>query len=139
MVLLLAGLCATAVFADGDMPIGEHQLPEAAQRFVKAYFGDVRIARAEKDAGVAPSYEVRFADGSKVEFDARGRWTDVESPRRMVPADLIPGRIADFLDVNYPGANVKGIEREGRGYKVELANGDDLHFDRRHRMVGCDD
>ncbi|MFQ7387481.1 MAG: hypothetical protein ACLRM8_07980 [Alistipes sp.] len=38
------------------------------------------MVSATMEKGVAPSYEVKLADGTKIDFDARGEWTDVERP-----------------------------------------------------------
>lgn len=59
------------------------------------------------EKGVAPSYEVKLADGTKIDFDARGEWTDVERPGGVVPDGLIPQPILKFVAANYPGRHVR--------------------------------
>lgn len=75
------GAFATAAFAGGDeVPVRMHELPDAAKTLVKKYFHDIEVVSATMEKGVAPSYEVKLADGTEIDFDARGEWTDVERP-----------------------------------------------------------
>lgn len=136
LVLLGAGLFATAVFADGDeVPVKMHELPDAARTLVKKYFGEVEMVSALMEKGVAPSYEVKLADGTKLDFDARGEWTDIERPAGAVPDGLIPQVIRKVVAANYPGQYVRGIERDSRAHEVTLGNGLELKFNRKFHLV----
>lgn len=140
LALLGVGLFATAVIADNDeVPVRMHELPDAARTMVKKYFGDVEVASATMEKGVAPSYEVKLVDGTKVDFNARGQWTDIERPNGVIPADLIPQPIQKFVAANYPGRHVRGIERDNRSHEITLDNGLELRFDRKFRLVETDD
>ena len=104
IALLGAGLFATAAFAGGDeVPVRMHELPDAAKTLVKKYFHDIEVVSATMEKGVAPSYEVKLADGTEIDFDARGEWTDVERPGGVVPDGLIPQPILKFVAANYGG------------------------------------
>lgn len=138
LVLLGAGLFAMAAFADGDVPVRMHELPDAAKTMVKTYFHDIEVVSVTMDQGMVPSYEVKLADGTKIDFDARGEWTDVERPGGVVPDGLIPQPILKFVAANYPGQHVRGIERDGRNHEITLANGLELKFDRRFRLIDTD-
>ena len=140
IALLGAGLFATAAFAGGDeVPVRMHELPDAAKTLVKKYFHDIEVVSATMEKGVAPSYEVKLADGTKIDFDARGEWTDVERPGGVVPDGLIPQPILKFVAANYPGRHVRGVERDGRNHEITLDNGLELKFNRRFRLVETDD
>ncbi len=76
--------------------------------------------------------------GTKIDFDARGEWTDVERPGGVVPDGLIPQPILKFVAANYPGRHVRGVERDGRNHEVSLDNGLELKFNRRFRLVETD-
>lgn len=139
IALLGAELFATAAFAGGDeVPVRMHELPDAAKTLVKKYFHDIEVVSATMEKGVAPSYEVKLADGTKIDFDARGEWTDVERPGGVVPDGLIPQPILKFVAANYPGRHVRGVERDGRNHEVSLDNGLELKFNRRFRLVETD-
>ena len=69
IALLGAGLFATAAFAGGDeVPVRMHELPDAAKTLVKKYFHDIEVVSATMERGVAPSYEVKLADGTSFAY-----------------------------------------------------------------------
>ena len=139
LALLGVGLVATAVFADSDeTPIKFHELPDAARELVKKHFGDVEVASAKMEKGIAPSYEVMLVDGTKLDFDARGSWTDIERPSGVVPDALVPQPILKFVAANYPGRRIKGIERDGRNHEITLDNGLELKFNHKFRLIETD-
>lgn len=139
LALLGAGLFATAAFADNDVPIQMHELPEAARTLVNKYFHEVEVSYATKENGIVPSYEVRLADGTKLDFDARGAWTDIERLNGVIPDELVPHQIRKFVAANYPGRQIRAIERDGRSHEIALSNGLELKFNRRFRLVETDD
>ena len=70
IALLGAGLFATAAFAGGDeVPVRMHELPDAAKTLVKKYFHDIEVVSATMEKGVAPSYEVKLADGTTTDWN----------------------------------------------------------------------
>ena len=81
------GACAT------EQVINIEQLPAEAQTLLKTHFaGDsVAYVMQEKD-GLYTEYEVRFASGSKIEFDSKGALKKVDCGTRPVPAGLVPAR-----------------------------------------------
>lgn len=143
LVLLGAGLFVTAAFADGSNPMQVKQLPNAAQSFIRNNFKNVQVASAwwMEDDGVK-SYEVKMVDGSELDFDAKGQWTEVKCPNGVVPEAIVPKQIQEFVAMNHPDQQVMGIERKGHdgreGYEVWLKNGSELDFDRDFRLVGLD-
>ncbi|MFQ8826224.1 MAG: PepSY-like domain-containing protein [Alistipes sp.] len=54
-------------------------------------------------------------NGSDLEFDRRGQWTEIDAERATVPQSIIPLRIADYLKRNYPDRPVVKIDRDRRG------------------------
>ena len=88
IALLGAGLFATAAFAGGDeVPVRMHELPDAAKTLVKKYFHDIEVVSATMEKGVAPSYEVKLADGTKIDFDARAAARMIEILQK--PQDVV--------------------------------------------------
>ena len=79
-VLLVAVVAVFGVAkADDDRVIETAQLPQAAQVFIKKYFGAKKVVIAKEDAGLfISSYDVIFSDGTKLEFDNDGNWTEVK-------------------------------------------------------------
>lgn len=115
-------------------------VPEAVAAFVKQYFPNTTIAGVEIDNDHGGTeYDVYLSDGTQIVFDANNQWDKVENHTTGVPAALIPQAIATYVKNNYPNLAITKIDREFRGYDIELANGLDLNFDKSGRFMGIDD
>lgn len=137
---LVFGSCEQAS-ADNDRVIKFAELPATAQTFIKKHFpkGQVSIVKLDKEL-FSRSYEVILADGTKLEFDKNGTWTDIDGQRRAIPTSTIPSAIASYVAKNFVGSKVVQLERTDVGrYSVELDNGVELLFDKQFRFVGLDD
>lgn len=123
-----------------DRPISFEKLPETAQKFVKEHFSSpVSLATVDKEF-FGKTYEVILADGTRIEFDKKGVWKDVEVMQDAVPDRIIPAPIAKHVVQNFPGTVIKQIEKRKRGgYQVELSNGLELKFDAKLRFTRMDD
>lgn len=144
MLLLVAMLCATCAMGKDGKELNVKDLPDLAQRSLKAYFPGTSVVKVEKDnesvpgVKVSKTFEVTLNDGTQVEFDKNGNWVEVESPQ-AVPMRLIPGKIVMYLNTNHKGVAVKEIKKTSKaGYEVELANGVELLFDKQFKFIGHD-
>ena len=123
-----------------DKPVTVDQLPQKAQAFIKQYFADkqVSLAKQERDF-FDKSYEVMFVNGEKVEFDKNGEWKDVDCKFSEVPADIIPQAIRTHIASLYPDAKVLQIDRDSRGYEVQLNNRLELSYNTSFQLTDIDD
>lgn len=137
-VFALAGLTAIRATA-GDTPVQVAQMPAASQNFIKKYFSDIQVDRAVVSDLEPKKYEVRFVNGTEIEFDARGEWTEVECEHGAVPEAIVPQKLLDYVAKNHPGRQIVAIKRNMRGYKLELDNDLDLKFDRDYRLIKISD
>lgn len=129
----------TAVLADNDRPIAVNQLPAAAQQTVKKHFAGLQVALAKVESGlIEKSYDVIFTDGSKIEFDRNGNWTEISCKGSAVPAALVPAAIRTYVQTNYPGALIRKIEKDRREYEVDLSNGVEVTFNTRFQVIDID-
>lgn len=141
--LLLLFVCLftiqSVVRADDDKPVRIEQLPQTAQQFIKTYFSDskVAIAKMEND-WFDKSYDIIFTDGSKLEFDKRGNWKEINCKYSAVPASVIPEQILKYVSENYPGTQVMKIDRDKRDYEVKLSNKWELKFDLQFNLIDID-
>lgn len=123
-----------------DEIISEQQLPAAAKTFVKQYFKNRTVSLAKKDVDPgSTSYDVVLNSGTKIEFNAKGEWKEVDCAPAAVPAGLIPAAIAKYVKANYANLKIVKIEREATGYDIELSNDLDLQFDKQGNFVRIDD
>ncbi len=130
----------TGPMADNDRPVGLEGLPAGAREFIATHFGDLKITLATIDREfMDTSYDVIFSDGTHIEFDSRGQWNDIECRGRAVPDGVMLPAIVAFLREHHPDARVRDIERDRRGYEVNLDNRLELSFDLRGNLRGYDD
>lgn len=129
-----------SVWAGNDKPIQVTELPKSAQSFIKNHFADQSVAVAKMETEFMDrSYDVIFANGDKVEFDKKGKWTKVDCKHGQVPQGIIPMPIQKYIAKNYPDAKVIKIELTDRkGYEVDLNNGLDIEFDKRMNVKDID-
>lgn len=129
----------TSACASGDKPISKENLPQAAQTFIQTYFSDKAITLVKQDTDVArKTYDVVFADGTEVEFNGKGLWTEVSTKTGAVPQDLVPETIRTFVSGKYAGQTICRIERERAKTEVKLSNGLELTFNKDGRLIDID-
>lgn len=129
----------TSACASGDKPISKENLPQAAQTFIQTYFSDKAITLVKQDTDVArKTYDVVFADGTEVEFNGKGLWTEVSTKTGVVPQDLVPETIRTFISGKYAGQTICRIERERAKTEVKLSNGLELTFNKDGRLIDID-
>ena len=116
-------------------------LPKAAQTtLAKNFKAKVSLVKIDKDFGRISEYEVILMDGTEISFDRDGNWENVEvNNDKSVPSAFIPAAIANFVKQQQPGQRIVGIDKERRGYDVELSNGIDLKFDKQGNFLRYDD
>ena len=132
-------LIQTTVFADDDKPITVDRLPQKSQQFIEKHFTGLKVAYAKMENEIfGKSYEIVFTDGSKVEFDKKGEWTDVDCKFGQVPVNIIPQGILDYVTANHKGTKVVDIDRDSRDYELKLDNGIELKFDLKFNLIGYD-
>ncbi len=128
-VLLIASI-GTVAKADTDKAIRFQELPAKSQKFIHKYFtqNDIVYAKVERTL-TSKSYEVVLKDGTNIDFDKKGEWTEVDMQTRSVPSSIVPSQIATYINEAYPTAIIEKISRNRRHYEVELSNRIEVKFD----------
>ncbi|MBQ6725032.1 MAG: PepSY-like domain-containing protein [Bacteroidales bacterium] len=101
------------------------------------HFSDKEVSTVFYDTD-DKEYEVRFSDGSKIEFDKKGSWEEIED-RDNVPATVMPQPIRDYLATNHKNTKVRKISADRRGYEVELLGDMELKFNKKGKFLRYDD
>ena len=137
MALIFASVAAVSA---NERPIDIGQMPKIAINFIKSNFADVAIlyANVERDV-LETDYEVGLADGTRIDFDAKGEWKEISNKKVGVPNAILPTKITEYIKANYPDANYINIERNSRKYEVKLTNGLEMLFTPDGRLIGFDD
>lgn len=122
--------------ADGKKEVVTvNSIPTAGQSVLDKFFPDSKVSFVIKETELFEvEYEVRFEDGREIVFDADGIWKKIDCRKAAVPDGLVPAEILTGVQASFPGAAIVEIEKDSRGYDVELNNGMDLFFDRKFRM-----
>ncbi|MFW5623629.1 MAG: PepSY-like domain-containing protein, partial [Prevotella pectinovora] len=95
-----------------------------------------KVMLATIESGVVSrSYDVVLKNGTKLEFDKRGNLTEIDCKQGIVPDQLIPQAINNYLKENYEGQSVRKIEINRKEYEVELTNGLDLTFNKHFQLI----
>lgn len=141
LVFLLVCIFAlqTVARADDDKPIQVTQMPLQAQQFIKQHFANGKVALAKMESDFFyKSYEVIFNNGDKVEFGNKGDWEEVNCRHKSVPTAIVPAAVRKYVTTNYPDTKILVIERDNKGYEVELSNRTELKFDLKYNLVDID-
>ena len=144
MRILMIAICCMMSFnivanAGNDKPINVKELPAKAQTLLSKHFKGQKVMLATIESGVVSrSYDVVLRNGTKLEFDKKGNLTEIDCKQGIVPSQLIPQPIKNYLKENYPAQAVKKIEMNKKEYEVELANGIDLTFNKHFQLIDID-
>lgn len=131
--------CNMAANAGNDKPISVNALPAKAQTLLSQHFNGQKVMLATIESGVVSrSYDVVLQNGTKLEFDKKGNLTEIDCKQAIVPEQLIPQAIRNYLMDNYAGQSVKKIEMNKNEYEVELVNGLDLTFNKHFQLIDID-
>ena len=142
LLMLCVFSCVTWSCSDDDdkdvIRIPVKDLPSRAQSFISDFFGEDEVIKVTKETSPgASSYDVLFASGLEIDFDADGNWTDVDAPRgKVLPAGIVPLEIEEQLPDLSTTTGVNEISRDIYGYELELINGQELAFDTTYKFLG---
>lgn len=112
--------------------INRSELPQEAQNTLTKYFPNAKIGmiKIDKHWLKKPDYKVRFTDGSTIEFNSKGKWKEIEMKgNKAVPDGMVMKTIQRYLSKNYPDSYVRKIDKDSKGYELELSDGIELKFD----------
>lgn len=142
--ILLSALAATALAivqaTANNIPITAQQLPKVAQEWLSTHYPNCKVVTALHDRDITDNdYSVRLDNGTKVEFDSKGKWESVKSYDKALPSGIVPATIEKYVAQHFPQSPIVKIERKRYGYEVELANDLDLKFDLNGKFIAIDD
>ena len=140
ILICIAVLCCLTPYgaAAEERRIPYNDLPETARQFIADNLDRNKVIEVEQERDWKREYEVTFSDGSRIEFDDRGDWIKIKSSDSTFIRRFTPEKILRQTDSRYPGLMIVEIERHGRAYGIELADGSELLFDASGRRVKID-
>lgn len=122
------------------------QIPLEARKFIDKHFRGLTVAACEKEFASGET-EITMSDGTEIDFDAKGRWIEIDAPDGMAFDEsllrrFIPDRAYRELRHRKLAGNAESVKREKTGYEVELAGGvtpNTYHFNKDGRLLRVDD
>ena len=139
LTLAIALFLSVSAFAQNGMT-QFNQLPATAQEFVKTYFNDYKIQYIFSDKEFADvDYKIRFEDGTEIEFNSKGEWTDVSSKQKCIPTGFILKEITDYVEMNHKDMCITDVEREFNRITIELNDSLEIEFNSKGKLISYDD
>jgi len=139
--LLFVAVTLTANGAQAQKVLKVNQLPQPAQNFIQKHFDARNVSHVIEDDEFFSSkeYKVALSDGTEIEFDSKGNWTEIDSDLQPVPQAIVPNNIRQYVSKSFPNNQIVQISRSSRKYEVELTSGIDLEFDSKGNFKRIDD
>ena len=116
------------------------QLPLNAQKLIKTNFSDKTIDYiiADKEL-ISTDYSVKFADGSEIDFNSEGNWTEIDCKKNAIPSKIVKSSIANYVKEKFPNTHIVKIEKEiFNREEIKLSNGLELEFNSKGEYVKID-
>ena len=125
--------------ADNNRIITVSQLPKKAQQFISQHFDGAKTTYVKEEREfIENSFEVMFANGTKVEFTGKGEGKEVDCRNTAVPGNIIPAPILKYVNDNHPNTKVLKIERDRNEYEIRLSNSLELTFNKKFNIIDID-
>lgn len=140
-VLVMAVIAVQFAFAGDVITKDINQLPLSARNFINRHFTKPQVAHIKIDNDVlSKKYEVLLTNGIEIDFDGKGNWQEVDAKKGKVPATIIPSFVSNYLKTNnFTTEFVTKIERDHKGYEVELNTDLSFKFDKNGKFRKADD
>ncbi|MBD5267068.1 MAG: hypothetical protein HDS41_02605 [Bacteroides sp.] len=143
LLFSLLAILATVTVASARDKVSRDvsDLPKEAQVTLTRHFPKTGVShiKIEKHTFGGTEYDVILVNGTEVEFDSDGKWTEIDCGHEAVPSELILKPIRDYVAKNYKGQKIVKISVERSKYEIELSNGRELEFNRAGEFLRIDD
>ena len=85
-------------------------------------------------------YKVKFKEGTEIEFDSDGNWTEVDGNRTAIPTGFIQKSILTYVKEKFPKTQIIKIKKGYLGrQEIKLSNGLELEFNSKGKFKKIDD
>lgn len=105
--------------------------------FVETHFPQVGIQRVELDGN---EIDVKLTDGTDIDFYLNFDWQSIDCEHStvygIVPTELVPTQITDYVTANFPNNHIDQIEKKSNGnWEIELNNDHEIKFDANFNVI----
>ncbi len=114
------------------------ELPVEITNWISTHFPDNEIVRSKVEIKKnKKKYEIYLQGGFNLEFNSRKEITEIDGHTKL-PDSVIPDKIKQYVDANYPDNFIISWELERNKQEVELDNGIELEFDLNGNFIRID-
>ncbi|HHT04300.1 MAG TPA: hypothetical protein GX005_08310 [Bacteroidales bacterium] len=139
LLIVIALFAFSSCQSQGDKVIQYDKLPSKAKTFISSNFSNMSVLQVVKDAELFNSeYTVYFNEGSKIEFNSKGEWRDIEITSG-VPQKVVPASIYSYVSKNHPNTLILELNKDNRDYEVKLDNKIEIVFNLKGEFLRYDD
>ena len=116
-----------------DVVVAPNSLPAKAQNFIAQHFKGVSIALVERDMN---SFDVTLNDGTQIDFNINGDWTEVDGKYKAIPTSFLPANVVQRAKATQSNAILLQVDREISGYKFKFNNKMEVYTDTNGNVLG---
>lgn len=107
-------------------------LPQPALKFIVEYYPDAGITEMDKEY-LTGNYEVKFENGTEIEFDRKGNVIDIDADDTIIPENVVravvPAGVFRQLKEKNQSCCVESLEKKQNGYKIEVRDSEFFYTD----------
>lgn len=124
---LVLVMTAFTLFAE-EKRILYSEVPAPIKSYVTTHFSSYKVVKSSIDfEGLSKKYEIILSNGVKLEFDKKGKVTEIDSHSKL-PDSVIPKKIQDYVQRNFPESYITDWSLKKKYQQIELDNGLELDF-----------
>lgn len=137
LIALVVSVSAAYAFIDSYV-IKRENLPEEARQMLSEYFPKAKVSVIKVDRHLLKKtdYDVKLTNGTRIEFNNKGKWTSVDCGKKAVPSGLVPAAIRRYVNKNFAGEEILSIRKRSGGYDVGLSASGMHRFNVLHQYKG---
>ena len=115
---------ASAALPFDTYTISRDKLPQAAQEMLSEHFPKAKVSMIKVDRHLLKKtdYDVKLTNGTKIEFNNKGKWTSIDCNKKEVPEALVHKTVKKHVDKNYPDALITAVKKKLSGYIITIAD-----------------
>lgn len=128
-------LLTFTAFCDNEKPVPRVELPQPIQQFIDTNYYGIAFRGATYDAE-EKEYEILMEEGVKLEFNQKGAWMDVRSPKLTgIFQKLLPQKLLNDFYTRTPRETIIEVSKEKKGYELKTLSGKEFHYNSKGKFL----
>lgn len=127
-------LFAFTAFCGNEKPVPRVELPQPIQQFIDTNYHGIAFHGATYDAE-EKEYEILMESGVKLEFNQKGAWKDIRSPKFNIFQRLLPEKLLLDFTTRAPRETIIEVAKEKKGYELKTLSGKEFHYSSKGKFL----